>query len=644
MKYDIFISYRRNGGSVYTRPLQLALEKLGYRVFLDFDELKDGVFDKRITDAIDEAPIFLIILSAHSLDRCKNEDDWVRKEIEYALEKNRHIIPINPNKEFDGFPENIPLSVKKGVGQHQFSHIDFEQLFKASFDKLVSERIEPLLSHISHLSKKQGALVRVDSDLKCRILVFGKEIGVACCGLTEIRLQKGKHKISFIGIESDAERYDCIVDIRDLEYEEYIEVRLLDKYDSRKAEERRIQAETEKRQVVEWIALGNVSYEKGDYKEAVKWFQKAAEIGNAEAQCNLGYCYQEGLGLTIDTTTAVKWYQKAAKREYAKAQRLLGYCFEKGIGIAKDLTEAAKWLRKAAEQGDTIAQNNLGIYYKFGFGVPKDLAVAVKWHRKAAELGYDEAQYALGRCYEYGTGITTDQKEAITWYLKAAKQGHKEAQCHLGYCYEYGIGVDITPKEAFKWYSKAAEQGDSVAKSALTRFKNGNKRVYSIGDFYNENGKSGIVFWVDQTRQHGKILSLKQSVESLSWASDKTEYERLINAHNSTDGAYNMAKVTAIQNWQNKYPAFRWCADLGDGWYLPAIDELRIFASKGSTRDTINRALKSNRGEELTDSATYWSSTEKGEFSAWCINDINVDHNPKYSRHHCAYVRAVSKF
>ena len=152
MKYDIFISYRRVGGKDKARSLKSELERRGYKVFLDFDDLKDSVFDKRIMDVIDETPIFLIILSAHSLDRCKNEDDWVRKEIEYANSKDKHIIPINPDKEFDGFPDDIPESIKQYLGQHQFSSIDFEQLFQESINKMVTDRIEPTLSRKS--SKK----------------------------------------------------------------------------------------------------------------------------------------------------------------------------------------------------------------------------------------------------------------------------------------------------------------------------------------------------------------------------------------------------------------------------------------------------------------------------------------------------------
>lgn len=61
--YEIFISYRREGGQEYARPLALELEKRGYKVFFDLDELKDGKFDKYIKDAIKVAPVFISILS-----------------------------------------------------------------------------------------------------------------------------------------------------------------------------------------------------------------------------------------------------------------------------------------------------------------------------------------------------------------------------------------------------------------------------------------------------------------------------------------------------------------------------------------------------------------------------------------------------
>ena len=120
MPYDIFISYRREGGRELARSLKSELERRGYRVFLDFDELNDGIFDRRIMEAIDAAPIFMVLLSPHALDRCVNADDWVRREIEYALSHDRHVVPIDPDRSFSGFPPGISEVLKKALDSTSF--------------------------------------------------------------------------------------------------------------------------------------------------------------------------------------------------------------------------------------------------------------------------------------------------------------------------------------------------------------------------------------------------------------------------------------------------------------------------------------------------------------------------------------------
>ena len=163
---------------------------------------------------------------------------------------------------------------------------------------------------------------------------------------------------------------------------------------------------------------------------------------------------------------------------------------------------------------------------------------------------------------------------------------------------------------------------------------------YKVGDYYNDGVKEGVVFDVSADGQHGKIVSMKQSKKALSWASDNAEQKRLIGADSETDGAYNMAKVKAISGWQSKYPAFKWCADLGEGWYLPSKEELRTILRN---KDKLN--------PNLTDklSIGYWSSTEgddqypAGEFCAWgaLISGGNTRDSYKNSS---LYVYAVSAF
>ncbi len=101
-------------------------------------------------------------------------------------------------------------------------------------------------------------------------------------------------------------------------------------------------------------------------------YKVKAEHGDALAQCNLGNCYYEGIGVAKDYVQAVSWYRKAAEQGDARAQNNLGVCYDHGEGVAQDFAQAVSWFRKAVEQNYVMAQVNLGNCYNFGRGVPKD--------------------------------------------------------------------------------------------------------------------------------------------------------------------------------------------------------------------------------------------------------------------------------
>lgn len=54
-------------------------------------------------------------------------------------------------------------------------------------------------------------------------------------------------------------------------------------------------------------------------EEAARWFQLAAELGNAHAQYNLGYMFGRGEGVLQDYVSAHMWYNIAAAREFTGA-------------------------------------------------------------------------------------------------------------------------------------------------------------------------------------------------------------------------------------------------------------------------------------------------------------------------------------
>ena len=146
-KYDIFISYRRVGGIDKAQLLKLILANKGYSVFMDVHELTYGAFGNHIKEAIESAPVFLVLLTPNALDRCVDEDDWVRKEIEYAVEKRKCIIPINPNGSFAGLPDGmkLPETINMVLDIHNYATVDFEQSIYSSMDDLVVKWIAPAI-------------------------------------------------------------------------------------------------------------------------------------------------------------------------------------------------------------------------------------------------------------------------------------------------------------------------------------------------------------------------------------------------------------------------------------------------------------------------------------------------------------------
>ena len=193
--------------------------------------------------------------------------------------------------------------------------------------------------------------------------------------------------------------------------------------------------------------------------EAVVWYRKAADKGNTEAQLELGDRYFEGRGVEQKYSTAAEWYRKAAEQGIARAQYQLGLMYSQGQGVERNYVEAAEWYRKAADQGLPEAQRSLAALFVDGNGVGQSYAEAEKWYRKAAEHGSKEAQYTLGCMYEYGKGVEQSNREAVIWLQKAAAQEYAQALYHLGSMYEYGRGVIQDDEIALELYRKAAGNG-----------------------------------------------------------------------------------------------------------------------------------------------------------------------------------------
>ena len=138
--YDIFISYRREGGREIARTIKLALEARGYsNIFFDYNSLRDGVFNEAIIAAIQNCKDFILVLSDGAMDRCSNEDDWVAREIRTAITSGCKIIPVKVNQGDWSWPADFPKDLSI-LGSIQFTTLLTNEYFDYSI-QYITERL-----------------------------------------------------------------------------------------------------------------------------------------------------------------------------------------------------------------------------------------------------------------------------------------------------------------------------------------------------------------------------------------------------------------------------------------------------------------------------------------------------------------------
>lgn len=129
MKYKVFISYRRsNGGLEMAKILKKELqEQYAITVFLDVDNLQEGRFDEQLIERIKKCDKVVLVLPSGALERCREENDWVRWEIEYARKFHKTIIPVYQSGDLSWRDEeNLPESMR-GLGY--YNGVEYNPLY-----------------------------------------------------------------------------------------------------------------------------------------------------------------------------------------------------------------------------------------------------------------------------------------------------------------------------------------------------------------------------------------------------------------------------------------------------------------------------------------------------------------------------------
>jgi len=108
----VFISYRRTN-MPWALAIYQHLTSQGYDVFFDYLSITSGDFEKIILENIKGRAHFVVVLTPSALERCSEPGDWLRREIETAMDEKRNIVPLM----LESFDFGSPSTVKALTGK-----------------------------------------------------------------------------------------------------------------------------------------------------------------------------------------------------------------------------------------------------------------------------------------------------------------------------------------------------------------------------------------------------------------------------------------------------------------------------------------------------------------------------------------------
>lgn len=166
----------------------------------------------------------------------------------------------------------------------------------------------------------------------------------------------------------------------------------------------------------------------GNFVQAIGPLTRAADLGQPEAQFNLGYCYQTGSGVEKDMDKALEWYTQSAKQGFKDANYQLMMMYGNGSGVEKDINKAFGYAMTCSNNNDPSCMFYLVNCYKMGAGVEQDLDKMLQWASRLAKLpepanninhlGYiTSARLNLARMYSEGDDVEKDPYTSYQWFM-----------------------------------------------------------------------------------------------------------------------------------------------------------------------------------------------------------------------------------
>lgn len=519
MKYDIFISYRREGGYDTAKHINDLLVRDGYKVSFDIDTLRNGDFDVQLLERIELCKDFILIVDRHAFDRTLDPEfdpkkDWLRCELAHALKHKKNIIPVFLSG-VEGFPENLPDDI---VGIVKKNGPEYNKYYFDEFYKTLKKRF-----------LKSGNKKNIYIGLSCVMAIIIAVAGILIFGPdTEESLEYKPYDNPDAPHTTSIEQFDSFAEghLRELlensackyprQLYDSLSMRTKDKnaesifnlglcyyagYGTEKDVSKAVELFMESGNVNALYSLG-VCYNNGieveqNLQKATDYYYKAAQLGLPAAQNDYGVTCISGIKMAPQE--AFDWFNKSAEQGYAPAQYNLAYCFANNLGVNANFDESVSWLEKAADQDYPIAILKLAQIYLFGPENYKDMDSGFKMLETLVEKNYVSAYYQLGSCYLNAIGVDKDIEKGLELVKKGAEKGDAVAMTDLGISYIRENFVEKDEEKGWEYLYMAAEQGFPVAQ-------------YVIGLFY-KSGTGGVEQDLEKARMWFDLAAM-QNVNS----------------------------------------------------------------------------------------------------------------------------------
>ena len=146
----VFISYRRTNVP-WALAISQCLTHNGYDVFVDYTGVASGDFESVILGNIRSRAHFLVLLTPSALERCTDSGDWLRREIETAIDSQRNIVPLMLETFDFGAPAIAPQLTGKLAVLRQYNAMTvIAEYFDAAMDKLQTKFLNVALDAVIH--------------------------------------------------------------------------------------------------------------------------------------------------------------------------------------------------------------------------------------------------------------------------------------------------------------------------------------------------------------------------------------------------------------------------------------------------------------------------------------------------------------